>query len=350
MRKLTFLAIAVIASVIVAACGSSTSTLTGKDWHLTAITEKVPAFQGVVPPEDQGKYKITFNTDGTYSGTADCNVFAGTYKTSGKDGLTINPGPSTLAFCPDGSYSDLFVHALGNATNWAVASEELTITLKDGGTLVFAAGGAPGASASAAVVATATPTPTASPTPTPTPTPKPTASPTPTPAPTASPTPTPAVTPKPSGGATPKPTASPTPTPAPTPSPTPKPTPVPTPAPTPTPGGDLLGRVWSLTSITERNPAFQGVIPPADQGKYTVEFQQNGTFSAKADCNTVAGTYVAAAGGSLTMTIGPSSLAACADGSFSDLYILGLSNAASYAVANNALTITLHDQGTLVYQ
>ena len=33
----------------------------------------------------------------------------------------------------------------------------------------------------------------------------------------------------------------------------------------------------------------------------------------------------------------------------SDLYILGLGNAASYAVANGTLTITLQDQGTLVY-
>ena len=40
----------------------------------------------------------------------------------------------------------------------------------------------------------------------------------------------------------------------------------------------------------------------------------------------------------------------CGEGSFSDLYILGLSNAASYTVAGTTLTITLHDQGTLVYQ
>ena len=67
-----------------AACGgSSASELTGKNWQLTAITEKVPAFQGVIPPEDQDRYVITFNTDGTFNGTADCNQFAGTLRRPG---------------------------------------------------------------------------------------------------------------------------------------------------------------------------------------------------------------------------------------------------------------------------
>jgi hypothetical protein len=41
---------------------------------------------------------------------------------------------------------------------------------------------------------------------------------------------------------------------------------------------------------------------------------------------------------------------ACGEGSFADLYVLGLSNAASYAIANDQLTITLTDQGTLVFK
>ena len=217
MRKLAFIVIAALAAVIVAACGSSTSNLTGKDWHLTAITEKVPAFQGVVPAEDQGKYTITFNTDETYNGKADCNVFAGTYKTTGSGGLTISAGPSTLAFCPDGSYSDLFIHALTQAESYAVANDQLTITLQDGGMLVFVVG-TPGASASAEAVVTASPT--ASPTPTadahadadahrvpdadahadadaaPTATPKPSGSAKPTATPTATPTPRPPRSPR----------------------------------------------------------------------------------------------------------------------------------------------------------
>ena len=88
----------------------------------------------------------------------------------------------------------------------------------------------------------------------------------------------------------------------------------------------------------------------ADQSKFTIEFVAGGTFAAQADCNRVAGTWVATSSRGLTLTIGPSTRVACPVGSYSDLYILGLSNAASYAIANDQLTITLHDQGTLVYR
>lgn len=324
MRKLTLVVLAVAVTVIAAACSNSSSELTGKTWQLTAISEKVPAFQGVVPAADQSKYTITFNKDGSFNAVADCNLVAGTYKTNGSK-LTIEMGPSTLVFCPEGSYGDLFAHALARSETYAVANDQLTINLKDGGILSFVTGAAAASaapSASAAAVATATPTakPTASPTPKPTPTP------------TAKPTSAP------SSGATAAPTTAPTATPA------------PTPAPTPTPGAGLTGKVWQLTAITERNPAFQGVVPADQQANYTIEFKTDGTFGAKADCNQVAGTYTATSSGGLTLAIGPTTMVACADGSLSDLYILGLGNAASYAIASDQLTITLVDQGTLVYK
>jgi para-nitrobenzyl esterase len=129
---------------------------------------------------------------------------------------------------------------------------------------------------------------------------------------------------------------------------------VPTPAPTPPPAPGLIGKAWQLTAITTKNPAFQGVVPPDQQANYTVEFAAGGTFSAKADCNTVSGTYATAdpstASGSLTITPTLATTADCGDASLSDLYVLGLSNAASYTIANGGLTITLQDQGTLVYK
>jgi hypothetical protein len=45
----------------VGAC-SNARNLTGQPWQLVAISEKVPAFQGVIPPADQGKYTIQFLT------------------------------------------------------------------------------------------------------------------------------------------------------------------------------------------------------------------------------------------------------------------------------------------------
>jgi heat shock protein HslJ len=136
MRSRTLLVLVLGVAAIVAAC-SGGSGLTGKTWQLTAITEKVPAFQGVVPAADQPNYTIEFKSDGTFTAKADCNQLAGTYTTTGSNGLTILPGPMTLVACPEGSLSDQYVAALGKAASYAVASGQLTITLTDEGTLVF---------------------------------------------------------------------------------------------------------------------------------------------------------------------------------------------------------------------
>lgn len=116
------------------------------------------------------------------------------------------------------------------------------------------------------------------------------------------------------------------------------------------PGADLVGPNWQLTAITQVNPAHQAVVPVPERPKYTVAFAAGGTFASVADCNRVAGAWVATASGGLTITPGPSTTVACADGSLSDLYILALTDAASYTVNAGSLTITLADGGTLVYE
>ena len=137
MRKFSLLALALSAMVIVAACSSSSSSLTGKTWQLTAITERVPAFQGVVPEAQQANYTIEFKSDLSLSAKADCNMVSGTYVTTSAGGLTITLGAATTAACPPGSLSDQYILGLGNAASYAIASNLLTITLKDSGTLVF---------------------------------------------------------------------------------------------------------------------------------------------------------------------------------------------------------------------
>ncbi len=137
MHRLTLIALAIAAALIVTACSSSSGSLTGKTWQLTAITEKVPAFQGVVPEAQQANYTIEFKSDGNFSAKADCNMVSGTYTTTSSGGLTIVPGPSTMAACPEGSLSNQYILGLGNAASYAIANSQLTITLKDGGTLVY---------------------------------------------------------------------------------------------------------------------------------------------------------------------------------------------------------------------
>jgi heat shock protein HslJ len=265
--------------------GQNGPTLTDRPWALTAVTSKTPAFQGVVPSYQQADYMITFNTDGTYSGTAACNQIAGTYKTSGNN-LTISAGASTVALCPDSDYGtidygSIFAHAPTEAATYAVTNDTLTITLTDGGTLTFGPLQAVPSSARSSAVASLAP------------------------------------------GASP---------------------PV-----------ELLGKTWKLTGITEKTPAFQGVIPGADQSKYTIEFQADGTFNAKADCNQVAGNYevhrgdgqteipLEPGGGSISILPGPSTLAACPPDSLADLFVIGLASASSFSIAADQLTLTLGD-------
>ena len=137
MRKFTFISLAAVAMLLAAGCTPASGTLTGKTWQLTAITEKVPAFQGVVPEADQPRYTITFASDGTYSALADCNTLNGTYTTTSTGGLTIVLGAMTRVACPPDSLSDMYVAALGDAASYAIASGQLTITTTTEGTLVF---------------------------------------------------------------------------------------------------------------------------------------------------------------------------------------------------------------------
>ncbi len=312
MRKAAFMALIVGVAAVLAACSPGAAPgLTDKEWQLTSITEKVPAFQGVIPAADQSKYAITFKTDLTFAGTADCNAIGGTYKTPASNGLTMQVTIATMAFCPEGSFDALFIHGLNRAKTYAIANDILTITLDDDGTMVFALAPAASASAAASTAASAAAA---------TPTAKPTAAPTakPTAAPTAKPTAKP-------GASTP-----------------------------PSAGAGLVGKAWQLTAITEKVPAYQGNVPAAEQPNYTITFAADGTFSAKADCNMVSGTYKtadpAAASGDLTIVLGPMTSAACPEGSLADLYLLGLANASSYAIADSQLTISLPDQGTLVFK
>jgi heat shock protein HslJ len=277
-----------IAVSMLAACNAG-SSLTGRPWALSAVTGTAPAFQGVVSAYQQADYTITFNTDGTYSGTAACNQMAGTYKTSGNS-LTITTGGSTLAFCPDSDFDSdfetIFAHSLTEAATYAVTNDTLTVTLTDGGTMTFVPLQAVPSSAQSSAV--------------------------------------------------------------------------PSLAPGASPPAELLGKTWKLIGITETRPAFEGVVPEAEQSKYTIEFQADGTFNAKADCNQVVGTYevhrgdgrtdlpLEPGGGSMTILPGASTLAACPPGSLADLFVIGLGNASSFGIDSNQLKINLGD-GTLQF-
>ena len=123
-------------TISVTACGilGGGSDLTGKTWRWVASTTAAPASQSVTP--DPENYTITFNSDDTYAGKADCNQIAGDYTVSG-DSLTINAGPSTMAFCGEGSADQQFLAGLLSTTTYKINAGALTLTNAAGDTMTF---------------------------------------------------------------------------------------------------------------------------------------------------------------------------------------------------------------------
>jgi heat shock protein HslJ len=113
-------------------------------------------------------------------------------------------------------------------------------------------------------------------------------------------------------------------------------------------GSSLTGKTWQWISWTTVTPQSQSDVP--DPSGYTIEFRSDGTFQAKADCNTVAGTYTSSASGGLKISPGPSTLAACGADSMSELFVERLGLAISYTFFRSEMTINLQDLGTMQFK
>lgn len=88
-------------------------------------------------PDNPASYTLQFNTDGTFTAQADCNQVSGSYTLDGSQ-LTIAPGPSTMAACPEGSLGDQFVKNLGEANRFLFDGDDLIISLMfDSGSMRF---------------------------------------------------------------------------------------------------------------------------------------------------------------------------------------------------------------------
>jgi heat shock protein HslJ len=120
-----------VASATLAACSVVGSGLVGPTWRVTAVATTVPAWQGVVPAADQVRYTISFANDGTAAIKADCNQVTAAYTTTPGGTITITPGPSTLAMCPDDSLGQQFVGALSSVTSYNINGDQLTLRQPD---------------------------------------------------------------------------------------------------------------------------------------------------------------------------------------------------------------------------
>ena len=142
--------------------------------------------------------------------------------------------------------------------------------------------------------------------------------------------------------------AQPTQAPPPTQPPAPTQPPVPTAAPptaAPAPDGyspALTGAIWQWVSTQSGDQ----VTAAADPNRYQVEFRVDGSLSIKADCNMVMGTYTVGENNSMTIQLGPSTLAACPPDSQADAFMVQIGSTASYSFSQGVLVLGLMDQKT----
>jgi heat shock protein HslJ len=109
---------------------------------------------------------------------------------------------------------------------------------------------------------------------------------------------------------------------------------------------ELTATPWQWVSFTD--PVEQFDI--ADPENYTIAFNPDGTVNVKADCNNAAGTYAADDSGSLTIEIGPMTLAACPPDSRSDEFVQNLGFVRGFFIEEGFLYLDmLADGGTLKF-
>lgn len=89
---------------------ASSTSITNVVWKWQSVTNQNTSEKTTVP--DPEKYTIEIKDDGTFSGTADCNSFSGTYSQEG--GFSITLGPTTLAFCGEASLDAVYLDLLSN--------------------------------------------------------------------------------------------------------------------------------------------------------------------------------------------------------------------------------------------
>lgn len=109
--------------------------LTGVTWQWQQTATPVETFT----PADPASYVITFNDDGSYNLTADCNNGFGEFTVDGQT-ISIGPAATTRMACPEGSLDSVFLQQLSNAAVFFFDEGDLFIDqAMDSGTMQFSA-------------------------------------------------------------------------------------------------------------------------------------------------------------------------------------------------------------------
>lgn len=108
----------------------------------------------------------------------------------------------------------------------------------------------------------------------------------------------------------------------------------------------LKNTVWKLEQILYSDGKR---LKPTAPSNYTIEFMDDGQFSLRADCNRALGRFTED-DRSLSINLGPTTLAACPPQSIAQDYLRSLQNASSYFFRDDKLFIEIKaDTGTMLF-
>lgn len=110
----------------------------------------------------------------------------------------------------------------------------------------------------------------------------------------------------------------------------------------------LTDTVWELEQIQYNNDTQLIADPPEN---YTVEFMEDGSVAIQADCNQGRGDFSSEEDGSIDITVGAMTRAACPPGSISNEFLQGLEGSAIYFFQDGKLFMDIqYDTGTMRFR
>jgi heat shock protein HslJ len=110
---------------------------------------------------------------------------------------------------------------------------------------------------------------------------------------------------------------------------------------------EIVGRQWHWQAYQDTAELNDFTVPDADD--YKILFNADGTANIQADCNVVGGSYTLD-GASLSISLGPSTMAFCGEESLDQFYLASLEAVASYVNNEGELFLNLMaDAGNMVF-
>jgi len=122
------------AGVLPPTLAASSNDLTSRTWHW----QRTDVDGRTITASAPDRYTLTFEGGGRVSVRADCNRGSGSYEVNGT-AMKMGPTALTRMGCPAGTQDAEFVQPLARVTGYAIANDELELTLGSAGSMRFKA-------------------------------------------------------------------------------------------------------------------------------------------------------------------------------------------------------------------